>query len=102
MSHAFRVSFNLKLQSQSRLSLFNGTWQKRPLQSQSRWSLFNGTLQKRRRKLDYQRRFEIEEMAIQMQSAVLCSAELEEERCVRDISLHQTSHYTSYNTVYCI
>jgi len=46
---AFGVSFHLSLQSQSRESLFNGTWQKRP------------------RALDHRLRFEIEEMALQMQ-----------------------------------
>jgi len=70
---AFRVSLNLKFQSQAHWSLFHGTWQKRPrhldhqlrfeneeilqpfafvvsfnliLTSQSNWSLFNGTWQK--------------------------------------------------------
>ena len=46
---AFGVSFNLNLQSQSVWSLFNGTWQKKP------------------RELDYQLRFEIEEIILQMQ-----------------------------------
>jgi len=46
---AFGVSFHLNLPSQSPLSLFNGTWQKRPSE------------------LDYQLRFEIEEMTLQMQ-----------------------------------
>ena len=46
---AFGVSFILNLQSQSPWSLLNGTWQKRP------------------RELDYQLRFEIEEMTLQMQ-----------------------------------
>ena len=37
------------------------------LQSQSRWSLFNGTWQKRRRELENRLRFEIEEMTLQVQ-----------------------------------
>ena len=50
---AFGVSLNLHLQSQSPWSLFNGTWYKRP------------------REQDYRLRFEIEEMTLQMQWAVL-------------------------------
>jgi len=46
---AFGASFNLNAQSQSRWSLFNGTWQKRP------------------RELENRLRFEIEEMTLQMQ-----------------------------------
>ena len=46
---AFGVSLNLNLQSQSLWSLLNGTWQKRPGE------------------LNYQLRFEIEEMTLQMQ-----------------------------------
>jgi len=41
------------------------------LQSQSRWSLFNGTWQKRPGKLDYSLRFEMEGITLQMQLAVL-------------------------------
>jgi len=46
---AFGVSFNLNLQSQCHWSLVGGMWQKRP------------------RELDYQFRFETEEMTVQMQ-----------------------------------
>jgi len=40
------------------------------LQSQFHWSFFIGTWQQRPRALDYQWRFEIEEIALRMQSAV--------------------------------
>jgi len=40
------------------------------LQSQSRWSLFNGTWQKGPRELDYWLRFEIQETTLQMQQAI--------------------------------
>ena len=46
---AFEVSFNLDLQSESPWSLYNATWQKRP------------------RELEFRLRFEIEEIALQMQ-----------------------------------
>jgi len=51
---AFGESFNLNLQSQS----------------QSHWSLYNGMRQKRPRELDYQLKFEKEEMTLQTQYAV--------------------------------
>ena len=45
----FSVSFNVNLLSQSRWSLFDGTWQQRP------------------RELDYRMSFDREEMTLQMQ-----------------------------------
>ena len=77
---AFEDSFNLNLESQSRWSLFNGTWQKRP------------------RELDHRLSLKKEEMTLQMQWAVHFYTYTHVHKCIH---VHKSDLYiVCLNTVY--